>query len=92
MSKATGLASFILDGFKSVSELDLSNTLVGNQEITEFDKSIANGLCLFNSEDLESITFGKNIKGKALLMELVNLPNLKSIDLSSFKGFMEFFF
>ena len=91
LSKATGLASFILDGFKSVSELDLSNTLVGNQEITEFDKSIANGLCLFNSEDLESITFGKNIKGKALLMELVNLPNLKSIDLSSFKGFMEFF-
>lgn len=91
LSKATGLASFILDGFKSVSELDLSNTLVGNQEITEFDKSIANGLCLFNSEDLESITFGKNIKGKALLMELVNLPKLKSIDLSSFKGFMEFF-
>lgn len=91
LSKATGLASFFLDGFKSVSELDLSNTLVGNQEITEFDKSIANGLCLFNSEDLESITFGKNIKGKALLMELINLPNLKSIDLSSFKGFMEFF-
>ena len=91
LSKATGLASFILDGFKSVSELDLSNTLVGNQEITEFDKSIANGLCLLNSEDLESITFGKNIKGKALLMELINLPNLKSIDLSSFKGFMEFF-
>ena len=91
LSKATGLASFILDGFKSVSELDLSNTLVGNQEITEFDKSIANGLCLLNSEDLESITFGKNIKGKALLMELINLSNLKSIDLSSFKGFMEFF-
>lgn len=91
LSKATGLASFILDDFKSVSELDLSNTLVGNQEITEFDKSIANGLHLFNSEDIESITFGKNIKGKALLMELGNLPNLKSIDLSSFKGLMDLF-
>lgn len=91
LSKATGLASFILDDFKSVSELDLSNTLVGNQEITEFDKSIANGLHLFNSEDIESITFGKNIKGKALLMELGNLSNLKSIDLSSFKGLMDLF-
>ena len=91
LSKATELALFTLDDFKSISELDLSNTLIGNQDVTEFDKSVANGLHLFNSEDLETVTFGENIKGKTLLMELCNLPKLKSFDLSSFKGFLNLF-
>ena len=91
LSKATGLALFTLDDFKSISELDLSNTLIGNQEISEYDKSVANGLHLFNGEDLETVTFGKNIKGKTLLMELCNLPKLTALDLSSFKGFLDLF-
>ena len=91
LSKATALALFTLDDFKSISELDLSNTVIGNQEISEYDKSIANGLHLFNGEDLEKVTFGKNITGKTLLMELCNLPKLTTLDLSSFKGFLDLF-
>lgn len=91
LSKATALALFTLDDFKSISELDLSNTVIGNQEISEYDKSIANGLRLFNGEDLEKVTFGKNITGKTLLMELCNLPKLTTLDLSSFKGFLDLF-
>ena len=91
LSKATALALFTLDDFKSISELDLSNTVIGNQEISEYDKSIANGLHLFNGEDLEKVTFGKNITGKTLLMELCNLQKLTTLDLSSFKGFLDLF-
>lgn len=86
LSHATSLVSLSLTDFHSLKSIDLSKTLIGNQQVGDFDRSLANGIHLFDSEDLESIKFNDSMIGKTLLMEFANLPKLASLDLSKFIG------
>ena len=85
LSKATGLAhaAFVLnDDLKSI---DLSNTLVMNQEAKDFDQTQSNMLFLSDCSNLKNVVLPQNMKGNIALLQLSNLPVLESVDLSAVK-------
>lgn len=81
-SKATGLSTLTLTNNDGIKDVDLSNTLVGNQNIEDFDATLQNSLTVKYCSNLESLIFPSNAIGVMNMCELVQLPNLKTVDLS----------
>lgn len=86
LSKATSLASFVWKNNPNITEIDLSNTIVGNQDYKSFDASVSNMLRISNFENLKSIILPKSEKGVIFELTLMDLPNLESIDMSSYEA------
>ena len=87
LSKATNLASVIITGNKSIKTLDLSHTLIANQEAKDVDVTLGNLLDCNNCESLQEIKLPLPNKGIIERIELMNLPSLKELDLSSIYAF-----
>lgn len=87
LSQSAKLASFGSSNNKYLTELDLSKTLVTNQEATDFDKTVSNVLHVFDCENLKEIKFPEQSKGLVSQLELASLPSLKKMDLSFLRGF-----
>lgn len=86
LSKATKMAFLGLGHNPSITVLDLSNTLVVNQEGDEFDAAIYNGLYLESMENLKEIILPNPNKGLTYQICLIDLPSLTTMDLSSVEG------
>lgn len=85
LSKATNLAhaAFVLN--ESLKSIDLSNTLVMNQDAKDFDQTQSNMLWLSDCSNLKEIVLPQNMKGNIALLQLSNLPALESVDMSAIK-------
>lgn len=82
LSRATGLASFIMGDNGYLTELDLSNTLVFNQELSDIETSTGNGLELTHCQNLKTIRFPEEAEGIVWTLKLGDLPVLEELDLS----------
>lgn len=81
-SKATGLSTLTLTNNDCIKDVDLSNTLVGNQNIEDFDATLQNSLTVKYCDNLETLTLPSNAIGIMNMCELVQLPKLEAVDLS----------
>ena len=55
LSGATNLVSIQLSNNKSLKTLDLSKTLIANQNFEEWDATLKNGLYILNCQNLEDL-------------------------------------
>lgn len=85
-SKATKLAALSFKGNESLTTLDLSNTLIGNQDISEYEGSVSNMLYLNNCANLTNIVLPSEGVGIMATFTLINLPKLATVDLSGIKA------
>lgn len=84
LSKATNLVNLKLTGNDNLISLDLSNTLISNQDYNDFDHNLGNLIVCNNCEKLENVIFpAKNNGGVIAGIELRDLPSLKKLDLKS---------
>lgn len=84
LSKATNLVNLKLTGNDNLVSLDLSSTLIANQDYNAFDHNLGNLIVCNNCEKLENIIFPTMSNGGVLAgIELINLPSLKKLDLKS---------
>lgn len=86
LSKATGLMYVNMGDNEYLTDLDLTNTLVGKQEFEEMDASVTNAIQLKNCSNLKSIKITQNGSGLMGSIILSNLPSLESLDLSMLEG------
>lgn len=86
LSKAMGLMYVNMGDNEYLTDLDLTNTLVGKQEFEEMDASVANAIQLKNCSNLKSIKITQNGSGLMGSIILSNLPSLESLDLSMLEG------
>lgn len=66
--------------------LNLSNTLIANQEIKDFDVLVKNGLSINHCKNLKEIQFPLSNKGYLSILNLADLPALTSLDISFIAG------
>lgn len=85
-TKATKLSALILTNNNGITALDLSNTVIGNQKIEDFDATLQNTLTLKYCNNLETLKLPTNAVGIMNSIELIQLPSLKSADLSSIEA------
>ena len=85
-ANATSLVTLILTHNDGIKEADLSNTLISAQDIKDFDATLQNGISIKYCKNLETLLLPKTDKGVVNTCELIQLPKLKSVDLSSIKG------
>ena len=85
-ANATSLAALILTHNDGIKEADLSNTLISAQDIKDFDATLQNNIAIKYCKNLETLLLPKTDKGVVNSCELIQLPKLKSVDLSSIKG------
>ena len=84
LSKATNLVNLNLTGNDNLVSLDLSSTLIANQNYNDFDHNLGNLIVCNNCEKLENIIFSDMNNGGVMDgIELRNLPSLKKLDLKS---------
>ena len=83
LSGATNIANIKLTKNQNLVTLDLSNTVVANQNLTDFDANLGNALHCVDCPNLETITLPSPNKGVIESVELRDLPALKKVDLSS---------
>lgn len=84
LSKATNLVNLKLTGNYNLVSLDLSNTLIANQDYNAFDHNLGNLIVCNNCEKLENIIFSAMNNGGVMDgIELRDLPSLKKLDLKS---------
>lgn len=85
-ANATSLVTLILTHNDGIKEADLSNTLISAQDVKDFDATLQNGISIKYCKNLETLLLPKTDKGVVNTCELIQLPKLKSVDLSSIKG------
>ena len=85
-ANATSLVTLILTHNDGIKEADLSNTLISAQDVKDFDATLQNGIGIKYCKNLETLLLPKTDKGVVNSCELIQLPKLKSVDLSSIKG------
>lgn len=90
-TKATQLANVTLDNDEYLEELDLSNTLVANQELESIDATVDNLLECINCPNLSKITLPQNNVGIINTIFLSNLPKLKDVNLRDIKAVTSMF-
>ena len=84
LSKATNLVNLKLTGNDNLVSLDLSSTLIANQNYNDFDHNLGNLIVCNNCEKLENIIFSDMNNGGVMGgIELRDLPSLKKLDLKS---------
>lgn len=81
LSGATRLATFHLGDNEYLTDLDLSNTLVFNQELSAIEFASGNALILENCKKLKNIRFPKQAVGIIWSLTLSDLPSLEELDL-----------
>jgi Leucine-rich repeat (LRR) protein len=81
LSGATSLASLTMGYNDYLTELDLSNTLVFNQKLSDIESSIGNTLSLTHCQNLRTIRFPKQAEGIVWGLLLGDLPALEELDL-----------
>ena len=85
-ANATSLVALTLTHNDGIKEADLSNTLISAQDVKDFDATLQNGISIKYCKNLETLLLPKTDKGVVNTCELIQLPKLKSVDLSSIKG------
>ncbi len=85
-ANATSLVALTLTHNNGIKEADLSNTLISAQDTKDFDATLQNNIAIKYCENLETLLLPKTDKGVVNTCELIQLPKLKSVDLSSIKG------
>ena len=85
-ANATSLVALTLTNNDGIKEADLSNTLISAQDIKDFDATLQNNIAIKYCKNLETLLLPKTDKGVVNACELIQLPKLKSVDLSSIKG------
>lgn len=85
-ANATSLVALTLTHNDGIKEADLSNTLISAQDIKDFDATLQNNIAIKYCKNLETLLLPKTDKGVVNVCELIQLPKLKSVDLSSIKG------
>ena len=85
-ANATSLVALTLTNNDGIKEADLSNTLISAQDIKDFDATLQNYIAIKYCKNLETLLLPKTDKGVVNACELIQLPKLKSVDLSSIKG------
>ena len=85
-ANATSLVTLILTHNDGIKEADLSNTLISAQDIKDFDATLQNNIAIKYCKNLETLLLPKTDKGIVNTCELIQLPKLKAVDLSSIKG------
>lgn len=85
-ANATSLVALTLTHNDGIKEADLSNTLISAQDIKDFDATLQNYIAIKYCKNLETLLLPKTDKGVVNACELIQLPKLKSVDLSSIKG------
>ncbi len=83
---ATKLTTLHLSNNDGITGADLSSTLISAQDTKDFDATLQNTLSIKYCKNLETLLLPKNDKGIIASCELVQLPKLKAVDLSSIKG------
>lgn len=86
LSKSINLVSLSLSNNESLIELDLANTLIANQDYDKYDASLNNLIQISDCPNLEKIEFPNPNKHYIWSVNLINLPKLKQMDLSTFNG------
>ena len=87
LSKATSLVNLRLTGNENLVSLDLSKTLIANQDYKAFDHNLGNLMNCNNCKNLESIIFPDMKNGGVVSgIELRDLPSLKKLDCKSIHG------
>ena len=87
LSGATNLVAIQLSNNESLKTLDLSKTLIANQNFEEWDATLKNGLYILNCQNLEDLVLPTPNKRYISKLELIQLPNLKTVNLQDFDGF-----
>ena len=82
LSQATNLVNFSIENNNNIESVDLSNTLVANQKVTDFDVRWGNGLNCLSCSKLKEIKLPKSENGFIGIVFLYDLPSLKEMDLS----------
>ena len=85
-ANATSLVALTLTHNDGIKEADLSNTLISAQDIKDFDATLQNNIAIKYCKNLETLLLPKTDKGIVNTCELIQLPKLKAVDLSSIKG------
>ena len=85
-ANATSLVALTLTHNDGIKEADLSNTLISAQDVKDFDATLQNYIGIKYCNNLETLLLPKTDKGVVNACELIQLPKLKSVDLSSIKG------
>ena len=83
LSGATSITNLKLTKNQNISVLDLSNTIIANQNPADFDANLGNTLNCLDCPKLETIVLPTPNKGVIESIELRDLPALKKVDLSS---------
>lgn len=87
LSGATKLAAIQLSNNETLKTLDLSKTLIANQDFKEWDATLKNGLYILNCQNLEDLVLPTPNKRYISNLILIQLPNLKTVNLQDFDGF-----
>lgn len=87
LSGATKLAAIQLSNNETLKTLDLSKTLIANQDFKEWDALLKNGLYILNCQNLEDLVLPTPNKRYISNLLLIQLPNLKTVNLQDFDGF-----
>ena len=85
-TNATSFVALTLTHNDGIKDADLSNTLISAQDIKDFDATLQNNIAIKYCKNLETLLLPKTDKGVVNTCELIQLPKLKSVDLSSIKG------
>lgn len=86
LSKATNLVSLAFSNNENLEELSLQNTLIANQDCSDYDASLGNLIQINNCPNLEKIELPNPNKHFIGSINLINLPKLKQMNLSTFNG------
>lgn len=89
LSQATNLSNFQMTNNEGIKSIDLTNTAFANQETTDFDVLVSNGLALTNCENLSELKFNQSCKGITAMLTCSQLPALKTLDISFIVGIEE---
>ena len=89
LSQATNLVNMSLERNSNIESLDLTNTLIANQKIKDFDVRWGNGLNCLSCSNLKEIKLPKSEIGITGIIFLYDLPSLKEMDLSGIKAISE---
>lgn len=89
LSQATNLVNISLERNSNIESLDLTNTLIANQKIKDFDVRWGNGLNCLSCSNLKEIKLPKSEIGITGIIFLYDLPSLKEMDLSGIKAISE---
>ena len=86
LTKAKKLANVTFGNDDYLTSLDLSNTVVANQQLDDIDATVSNMLQITNCKNLSSLMLPKDPIGIINTVLLSNLPSLNNVDLSSIKA------